>query len=101
MAVFSPASAASWLTQRLGRTVSRVAVNRYIIAGDLPATNISGGQLRPHWVIQEADLVALAARVNESGDLPEPTGGWPQNKKRQQAASGHQNGHTGREEQER
>jgi hypothetical protein len=74
-------AAARWLSERLQRPVSRMAIQRYISAGDLQAINLRPGSKRPLWGISEADLEALALRSID-GALPVPTGGWPKGKYR-------------------
>ena len=81
--MFTPIAAARWLATRLGRPVSRQLIHVYIKAGDLPATDIGGGDQRAHWIIHRADLEAFVQKVEaDAGRFPPPTGGWPQRTRR-------------------
>lgn len=58
----------------------------YITSGDLPATNIGGGDLRAHWIIHREDLETFAQRIEtDAGRLPVPKGGWPHRSPRPKA----------------
>ncbi|KAB8142965.1 helix-turn-helix domain-containing protein [Chloroflexia bacterium SDU3-3] len=85
--MYNPSKAAEWLSERLGRTVSRQTIQLYIKRGDLPATNTGAGQHRPTWVILHADLEAFADRAAAEG-LPTPKGGWPQRNAARKKANG-------------
>jgi hypothetical protein len=77
--MYSPQGAARWLAARLGRPVSRQTVQFYIRSGDLAATNITPGGERARWIVGTEAIEQLAQRIAANGgDLPIPTGGWPQ-----------------------
>jgi hypothetical protein len=78
--IYSPTGAANLLSERLGRSISRRTIAAYIAAGDLPASDIRGGQ-RPRYAIKKEDLDSFISQVIErlgpDGTLPAPSTGWP------------------------
>lgn len=81
--MFSPQSAADWLSERLGRPVSRQSVQSYIQSGNLAAVNLRPDGERARWIVEAAALEQLRQQLADymaahNGELLPPTGGWPQ-----------------------